>query len=170
MEDLLEVQPEPGWRCHIGCVSGKVLKGQHSETSFRGSSTNFIQTDCVLAVTTSQRSASLSPAWFCFASMSQCCAGAVTVTTACTRPWWRSSSLMCSGPFPVRPYNENVYQYAQNTSWLSSYKSYHTDKYLNWSNFSTNDLSQCMILNFTIYNSFQSSLKHTPTYLQDMPI
>lgn len=106
VEDLLEIQPESGWRCHVGCVSAedlhaikKCLPLQQQERSIKNSGK---QTVCVSAVTTSQRSVSLSAVWCCCASMTQCCAGAVTVTTACTRAWWRSSSLTSSGPSPVR--------------------------------------------------------------------
>lgn len=62
---------------------------------------------CVLfAVMMSQRSVSRSPAWFCCANMTRCCAGAETVTTVCTRAWWRSLFLTSSGPSPVRPYRK----------------------------------------------------------------
>lgn len=60
---------------------------------------------CLLFVSTamtSQRSVSPNPAWCCCASMSRCYDGAVTVTTAFIRAWWRFSSPMSSDPSPVR--------------------------------------------------------------------
>lgn len=36
VEDLLEVQPESGWRRHAGCVSGQKLFKIQSQTKVRG--------------------------------------------------------------------------------------------------------------------------------------
>lgn len=47
------------------------------------------------------RSACPRPAWCCCPNLSLCCSGPSTVTTCCTRAWWRSLSPTCCGPSPV---------------------------------------------------------------------
>lgn len=59
-----------------------------------------------------QRSGCPSPAWCCCANTSRHCAGAVTVTTRCTRAWWRSSSQTYWDPYPVsQPFNLTSHEY-----------------------------------------------------------
>ena len=49
VEDLLEIQPEPGWRSHVGCVSGYIFKAniQNSVSVLVAVAVLFIQTVCV---------------------------------------------------------------------------------------------------------------------------
>lgn len=103
-------QETPRWLCECSRLIGKrdVLEKREMSPAtvlFHPESGSFKL--CVLfAVMMSQRSVSLSPAWFCCANMTRCCAGAETVTTVCTRAWWRSLFLTSSGPSPVRLYKK----------------------------------------------------------------
>lgn len=93
------------WSClhRIRCMGG-ILKCYFSKMLFvQHIFRNLLmKAICMLPVTMNQKSVSRSHAWCCCANMTRCCDGAVTVTTASIRAWWRSSSLMSSDQSPVR--------------------------------------------------------------------